>query len=170
MPLFAPTAASRIGLALVACAALAAPHLAAAATEPEPGYAWRVAKPHGKVSLIYGSTEDIDHDSFFLFCDNGKKTDELSIYEEIRGAEAGQPLTIEISAGSAKIGLKGETAEDDMSGWIIPQAKAFAVKPVLAVLKGAGPLTVTAGEAKLTLPEQGRAAAVSQFASICTLD
>ena len=57
-------AGSRAGFALAACLAFAAPLADAAATEPEPGFAWMVSQYDGNVSLIYGSTETAE--DFFL--------------------------------------------------------------------------------------------------------
>ncbi len=43
---------------------LVVPLADAAATEPEPGFAWMVSQYEGNVSLIYGSTETAE--DFFL--------------------------------------------------------------------------------------------------------
>ena len=43
-----------------------------------------------------------------------------------------------LTAGAAKLVLKGETETDQMSGFIFGVAKNIAVKPVLAVLKASG--------------------------------
>jgi len=57
-----------------------------------------------------------------------------------------------------------------MNGFIYGMAKGFAVKPLLAVLKGSGPATVKMGKAATTLPEKGRAEALGKFAKACRLD
>jgi hypothetical protein len=44
------------------------------------------------------------------------------------------------------------------------------VKPVLEVLRQAGPVTVTAGGASVSLSDQGRAQAVERFTKDCPLE
>ncbi|MGZ8415656.1 MAG: hypothetical protein ACXWVQ_01525 [Methyloceanibacter sp.] len=161
------TAGSRAGFALAVCLALTAP-LAEAATEPEPGFAWMVSQYEGNVSLIYGSTETAE--DFFLSCNNKKKEAEITVYQDIAGAKVGQQVTIESGVGSAKVALKGETATDEMSGYIFGVAKQFAVKPVVAMLGGSGPALVKMEKNELTLPEQGRAEELGKFAKACKLD
>lgn len=163
------TAGSRAGFALAVCLALTAP-LAEAATEPEPGFAWMVSQYEGNVSLIYGSTETAEDFFFFLSCNNKKKEAEITVYQDIAGAKVGQQVTIEIGVGSAKVALKGETATDEMSGYIFGVAKQFAVKPVVAMLGGSGPALVKMEKNELTLPEQGRAEELGKFAKACKLD
>jgi len=75
-----------------------------------------------------------------------------------------------LTAGAAKLVLKGETETDQMSGFIFGVAKAIAVKPALAVLKTPGPAIVKMGKVTANLPDPGRAAAVAQFAKVCKLD
>lgn len=69
---------------------------------------------------------------------------------------------------SSKVALKGETATDEMSGYVFGVAKKFAMKPVVAVLGGPGPALVKMEKTKLTLPE--RAEELSKFAKVCKLD
>jgi len=164
-----PMPAGRVGFLLGLCL-LAAPLLPAAATETEPDFAWSAGAFDGNASLVYGSTETAEDLTFVLFCDNGKKNAELTVYEEVKGAELSQKLSIEIGAGSAKVALKGKTATDEMNGFIYGMAKGFAVKPLLTVLKGSGPATVKMGKAATTLPEKGRAEALGKFAKACRLD
>lgn len=167
---FMRVAGRRFGFAFAVSLALAAPLAALAAMEPDPGYVWSAHQFEGNASLIYGSPETAEDFTFFLFCDNGKKEAELTVYEEIKDAEIGKPISIEIDVGSAKIALKGETATDEMSGFVFGMAKTIAVKPLLAVLEASGPASVKMGQVTTTLPEKGRAAAVSEFAKACTLD
>jgi hypothetical protein len=133
-------------------------------------YAWQVAKPRGGVSLLYGSKTDIDDTTLLLVCSTSKKTSELSLYQELKTVEAGQPLKIEVGTSAAKIALDGAAVEDDYFGMVIPQAKDFAVKPLLKVLEAPGVLTVKAGDVESTMPDEGRAAAVAEFGTLCTLD
>ena len=62
---FMPAAGRLAGFALAACLALTMPLADAAATEPEPGFAWMVSQYEGNVSLVYGSTETAEDSSSF---------------------------------------------------------------------------------------------------------
>jgi hypothetical protein len=84
------------------------PAAAAAAAEPEPGFAWMANTFEGNASLVYGSTETGEDYVFALLCDNRKKEAELTVYEDIPGAKVGDTVAIEISAGAAKLVLKGK--------------------------------------------------------------
>jgi hypothetical protein len=139
-------------------------------TAAEPGFDWMVNQYEGNVSLVYGSTETGEDYAFALSCNNKKKAAEVTVYEDIPGAKVGQKLIIELSAGSAKVALKGETSTDEMSGFIFGVANEIAVKPVVGVLAAKGPATVKMSTVTLDLPETGRAAAVSEFAKACKLD
>jgi hypothetical protein len=101
-----PAAGRLAGLALAACLALTMPLTDAAATEPEPGFAWMVSQYEGNVSLIYGSTETAEDFFFFLSCNNKKKQAEMTVYQDIAGAKVGRPVTIEIGVDSSKVALK----------------------------------------------------------------
>jgi len=164
-----PAADKPLRLALAVSLALAVP-VAAAAAEAEPGFAWMVIPYEGNVSLVYGSTESGEDYSFFLSCDNQQNEAEMTVYRDIAGAKVGEPLTIALSAGSTEVALKGETATDEMSGFVFGVAKKIAVRPVVAVLESAGPVMAKMGKVTVTLPETGRAEAVSEFAKACKLD
>lgn len=164
-----PAADRSLRLALAVSLALAVP-MAAAAAEAEPGFAWMVIPYEGNISLVYGSTESGEDYSFFLSCNNQHNEAEMTIYQDIAGAKIGEPLTIALSAGSAEVALKGETATDEMSGFVFGVAKNIAVKPIIAVLGKAGPALAKMGKVTVILPETGRAEAVSEFAKACKLD
>ena len=164
-----PAADRPIRLALAGLA-LAGPLAAAAAAEPQPGFAWMVNQYEGNASLVYGSTETGEDYSFFLSCNNQDKEAEMTVYQEIAGAKVGEKLAIELSAGSAKVVVKGEMASDEMSGFVFGVAKKIAVKPVIAILGTSGPAMVEMGKVTVNLPETGRAEAVSEFAKACKLD
>jgi len=121
---------------------LAAPLTAGAA---EPGFAWMVNQGEGNATLVYGSTEIGEDYSFALCCNNEKKEANTTVYQDIAGEKVGQKLTIEISVGLAKVALKGETATDEMSGFVFGVAKKIAVKPVVAVLEASDPVIVKMG-------------------------
>jgi len=88
----------------------------------------------------------------------------MTVYEDVAGAKVGEPLTIEIGVGAAKVAVEGTTDSDEMSGFVFGVAKKFAVKPVVAVLAGAGPTVIEMSKVTVTMPEKGRAEAVSEFA------
>jgi hypothetical protein len=164
-----PAADRPIRLALAACLALAAPG-APHAAEAEPGFAWTAIPYDGNVSLVYGSTESGEDYSFLLSCHNQDKEAEMTVYRDIAGAEVGEKLTIALSAGSARVVVEGETATDEMSGFVFGVARKIAVKPVIAVLATPGPAMVEMGKVTVDLPETGRAEAASEFAKVCKLD
>jgi len=74
-----------------------------------------------------------------------------------------------IEAGSAKTSLPAKTATDD-GGNFVYRAESFAVKPVLAVLQSPGDGWAKGPGISQSLPENGRAEAVSEFAMVCKLD
>jgi hypothetical protein len=94
----------------------------------------------------------------------------LEIFGVIEGTRPGQALTIELSAGSAELPLKGEVSLDDATGMMFAEANELKVKPVLDVLRASGPLTVNLGLTNKSLPDQGRADAVEKFSQACELD
>ena len=165
-----PTAGRPVGIGLTVCLALAAGPAAAAEPEPEPGYGWMANSGQITAALVYSSTETAEDYAFALSCNNKRKLSHLTVYEDIAGAKVGEPLTIEIGVGSAKVEIKGKTATDEMSGYIFGEAKKFAVRPVIAALQGPGPAVIKMSKVTMTLPEKGRAEAVSQFAKACKLD
>lgn len=161
-----PTADRSVGIGLAVFLALAAGPVAAAEPEPEPGYGWMTNAGQITAALVYGSTETAEDYAFALSCNNKRKLSHMTVYEDIAGAKVGEPLTIEIGVGTAKVEIEGETATDEMSG----VAKKIAVKPVVAALQGPGPTIIKMSKVTMTLPEKGRAEAVSEFAKACKLD
>jgi hypothetical protein len=165
-----PPADRPVRLGLAACLALAAVPVAAADPEPEPGYGWMANYGQITAALVYGSTETAEDYSFAITCNNKWKQSRMTVYEDIAGAKVGEKLTIEISVGSEKVAVEGTTDTDEMSGFVFGVAKKFAVKPVVAALQGPGPTIIKMGKVTVTLPEKGRAEAVSEFAKACKLD
>ena len=94
-------------------------------------------------------------------CNNKKKQAEIAVYQDIAGAKVGRPVSIVI--GVDKVALEGETATDEMSGYVFGVAKKFAMKPVVAVLGGPWPALVKMEKNELTLPDQGRAEELSKL-------
>ncbi|HLO23990.1 MAG TPA: hypothetical protein VK193_11275 [Methyloceanibacter sp.] len=128
-----------------------------------------ISKSNGSlVTLAYGPVDPTKAPLFLLSCFNGMDVAVLDVHQDIAGAKPGEKLAIELGAGAATASLDGETA--DASGSIFGEASDIKVKPVLAVLREKGPVTVKMGETSATLAEQGRADAVEQFAGDCKLD
>jgi hypothetical protein len=163
-----PAADRPIRLALAAGVSVAT--LPAISAETDPGYAWIGGIEAGNALLTYGSTETGEDYVFNLICGNKGKSTESTLYVDIAGTEVGQPITIELAAGAAKVSLKGKIATDEMSGFHFAEAKNFKIKPVIALLKEKGPVTARTGKLVTTLPDEGRATAVSEFAKGCKLD
>jgi hypothetical protein len=57
-----------------------------------------------------------------------------------------------------------------MSGFLFAEARNFKVKPVIELLKPKGEASAKTGNVVTTLPDDGRADAVSEFAKACKLD
>ncbi len=145
-------------------AALACLNLARA----EDTQVWLSKSSGSLVTLAYGPVDPTKAPLFLLSCFNGMDVAVLDIHQDIAGAKPDEKLAIELSAGSAKASPDGETA--DANGEVFGEASDIKVKPVLAVLREKGPVTVKMGATSATLAEQGRAEAVEQFAGACTLD
>ena len=94
----------------------------------------------------------------------------LDIFGAIEGTAPGQKLTVELSAGGAQLSLEGEASADDKTGSMFAEASDIAVKPVLAVLRAPGPLTIKMASTTTTLSDAGRADAVEAFGKACQLD
>jgi hypothetical protein len=130
-----------------------------------------ISKSNGSlVTLAYGPVDPTKAPLFLLSCFNGMDVAVLDIHQDIAGAKPGEKLAIELSAGAATASLDGETSHDDATGLTFAEASDIKVKPVLAVLREKGPVTVKMGETSATLAEQGRADAVEQFAGDCKLE
>jgi hypothetical protein len=158
---------SRAGLALAA--GLFAAVLPAFAAD-DPGYVWMSGIGDGNALLTYGSAETGEDYVFNLICGNKDKSTEATLYVDITGTEVGQPITIELAAGTAKVPLKGKIATDEMSGFHFAEAKGFKIKPVIALLQGKGPVTAKTGKLVTALTDKGRAEPAAEFAKACKLD
>jgi hypothetical protein len=128
-----------------------------------------ISKSNGQlVTLAYGPVDPTKAPLFLLSCFNGMDVAVLDVHQDIADAKPGEKLAIELSAGAATASLDGETA--DASGSIFGEASDIKVKPVLAVLREKGAVTVKMGATSVSLAEQGRADAVEKFAADCKLD
>jgi len=131
---------------------------------------WTEKADEGQASLAYGPLDPAKTPLFLLTCFNNMDVAVLEIFVVIEGTRPGQPLTIELSAGSAKLPLKGEVSVDDATSSMFAEANEVKVRPVLEVLRAPGPLTINLGLTNKTLSDQGRADAVEKFNQACKLD
>jgi hypothetical protein len=131
---------------------------------------WTEKADEGRASLAYGPLDPAKTPLFLLTCFNNMDVAVLEIFVVIEGTRPGQPLTIELSAGSAKLPLKGEVSVDDATSSMFAEANEVKVRPVLEVLRAPGPLTINLGLTNKTLSDQGRADAVEKFDQACKLD
>ena len=158
---------ARIPLALAALIALP---LGASLARAADTLVW-IGKSNGSlVTLAYGPVDTTKAPLFLLSCFNGMDIAVLDVHQEIAGGKPGEKLAIELSAGTVTTPLNGETAHDDASGVTFAEASDIKVKPVLAVLREKGPVTVKMGDSTATLAEHGRAEAVESFSQDCKLE
>jgi hypothetical protein len=155
----------RIPLFLAVCL-LAAVQVSSARAEDN--LIWTDKASEGLISLSYAPLDPAKAPLFLLSCFDAMGIAVLDLREKIADAKPGDALTIALSAGEAKAEVKGEAARDD-AGTTFAEASDIAVKPVLEVLRQAGPVTVTAGSASVSLSDQGRAQAVERFSKACPL-
>ena len=130
---------------------------------------WTDKASEGLVSLSSAPLDPAKPPLFLLSCFDAMSIAVLDLREKIADVKPGDALTIALSAGDAKAEVKGEAANDD-AGTTFAEASDIAVKPVLEVLRQAGPVTVTAGGASVSLSDQGRAQAVERFSKACPLE
>jgi hypothetical protein len=131
---------------------------------------WVEKASEGFISLAYGPLDPAKVPLFLLSCFDAMGIAVLDVHTQIDGVKPGEALTIELAAGEAKAKLEGEAALDEANGMIFAEASDIAVKPVLEVLRQAGPATVTIGKTSATLSDQGRADGVSKFSQDCQID
>lgn len=146
-----------------------------AGTPPGPALAqgpdiWRAKASGGFVTLRYGSLNDREKPVFLLSCLNGVRIAVLSVYLDFPQEEPGEAITVEFSAGGKTAPVAGETASEDGTGIIYGDAGDIAVKPILAILKEKGPVSMRSGAIAMELSTAGRAEAVAQFSKNCSLD
>jgi hypothetical protein len=154
-------------LLAVCMAAGALPPLSSARAET---LVWVEKASEGFISLAYGPLDPAKVPLFLLSCFDAMGIAVLDVHTEIDGVKPGEALTIELSAGDAKSQIEGEAALDEANGMIFAEASDIAVKPVLEVLRQAGPVTVTIGKTSATLSDQGRADGVGKFSQDCQID
>jgi hypothetical protein len=155
---------------LFGAALLVSALLAGRLAQAEDTLVWLEKSSEGLVSIAYGPIDPAETPLFLLSCFNAMSIAVLDVHKEIPDAKPGEPLTIELSAGEAKTSIKGEAARDDASGVTFGEASDIQVKPILEVLRAAGPLTIAMGKTSATLSEQGREQAVAKFSQDCQLN
>ena len=161
---------TRIPVRSLFAAALLFIALPQGAGQAQESQVWTEKADEGRASLAYGPLDPAKTPLFLLTCFNNMDVAVLEIFVVIDGTRPGQPLTIELSAGSAKLPLKGEVSVDDATSSMFAEANEVKVKPVLEVLRAPGPLTINLGLTNKTLSDQGRADAVEKFDQACELD
>jgi hypothetical protein len=154
-------------LMLAACLLMATPQNSARAEE---SLIWTENASAGFVSLRYGPVDSAKAPLFLLSCFGEMGIAVLDIRKEVEGAKSGEPLVIALAAGAAKAEVKGEAMRDDATGMTFAEASDIAVKPVLEVLRHAGPITVAIGKTGASLSDNGRLQAVERFTKDCALD
>ncbi len=137
---------------------------AAWAADNYSGFAWMNGAGGGDASL------DGEDYVFGLICRNKSKITEMTVYVDIAGTKVGDPLAIELKRSDVNLSLAGKIATDEMSGFLLAEAKGFKIKPILALLEEKGPVTVKTGGILTTLPDDGRFKATAEFAKSCSLD
>jgi len=136
----------------------------------EESLVWIEKSSEGFISLAYGPLDPAKAPLFLLSCFDAMGIAVLDLHTAIEGVKPGEAITIELAAGDAKAQLEGEAALDEANEMIFAEASDIAVKPVLDVLRQAGPATVTIGRTSMTLSDQGRADGVSKFSAECQID
>jgi hypothetical protein len=129
-------------------------------------YAWSSYADADAALLTFGVPES-ELVAFVLYCDHKKRRVDLTVVEEIRRARVGRPLSIELSAGAARIMLRGRTRRDERIDFVHGEAIKIALEPIVRVLRTAGELTVKMGTAEAKYPERGRKQALARFLKAC---
>jgi len=129
------------------------------------------AKTNGSfVTLTFGPISADKAPLFMLSCFNGMGIAVLDVRPELSDTKPGTPLTIELAAGDQTAKVEGEATRDEESGAAFAESSDAKVKPIIDVLRAAGPMTLKVGTASTELPDTGRADAIDRFAEDCTLD
>jgi hypothetical protein len=166
---FAPPARRRLCLYAATTAAFLVLAASGAARSDEP-MIWAEHTNGTSTSLAYGPIDPVKGPLFMLSCFNGMSIIVLDVHKEIAGAKPGTPLTIELASAKSKAPIEGEVGLNDATGKTFGEASDVELKPVLAVLRDPGPLTVTMGDTTATLAEQGRDEAVTAFSKNCEVE
>jgi hypothetical protein len=131
---------------------------------------WIEKASEGFVTLAYGPLDPAKSPLFLLSCFDAMGIAVLDLHIALDGVKPGEAVTIELKAGDATSQLEGEATLDEANAMIFAEGSDIAVKPVLEVLRQAGPVTVTIGKTNATLSDQGRADATEKFSRDCQID
>jgi hypothetical protein len=164
----APLARRRLSFYAAAGAVLFG--LASSAALTDEPMIWAEKTNGTSTSLAYGPIDPVKGPLFMLSCFNNMSIIVLDVHKEIAGAKPGTPLTIELASAKSKAPIEGEVGLNDATGKTFGEASDLELKPVLAVLRDPGPLTVTMGDTTATLAEQGRDEAVTAFSKNCEVE
>lgn len=159
-----------VGFAVLAAAMFAgsakAQAPAAAPAEDDTKPVWS-AFVEGDNAAISFSVPDSDDTRFIVLCENKKRSISMTVYDEVKGMKVKRPLTIEMSAGTQKASIKGNTTTDELNGFVFGEANKVPAGPLLAVLREPGDLTIKMGKASVTFPAEGRAEQLKIFEKGC---
>jgi hypothetical protein len=164
----APLARRRLSLYAAAGAVLFG--LASSAALTDEPMIWAEKTNGTSTSLAYGPIDPVKGPLFMLSCFNNMSIIVLDVHKEIIGTKPGTPLTIELASAKSKAPIEGEVGLNDATGKTFGEASDLDLKPVLAVLRDPGPLTVTMGDTTATLAEPGRDEAVTAFSKNCEVE
>jgi hypothetical protein len=126
---------------------------------------WSLGGDERDPYLVFGNQE-MGETAVLLICNNRKKTAELSVNDASKGAKAGQQVTIELSSGANKASFSGKTVR---SAGVYGYARKIDFQTVVAMFRAPGVVTVTMGENRYVLHDNGRAKAVGELTGICHL-
>ncbi|ODA67315.1 hypothetical protein A7A08_02062 [Methyloligella halotolerans] len=152
---------------LIVLAITAVPLAASARTQENA--VWSSQSTGDMSALQYGAF-DADLPLLLLSCFNELEVAVLDIYDDVGDAKTGDPITIELAAGSIAAPLKGEAAKEEESDQVYAEVSGFPIKPVMNVLRTEGPLTIKIGDTTRTFDGAGREDAVKSFTADCKLD
>ncbi|MFD0988449.1 hypothetical protein [Methyloligella solikamskensis] len=141
----------------------------AASARTQENAVWSAQSAGDMSALRYGAF-DADLPLLLLSCFNELEVAVLDIYDDVGDVKPGDPLAIELAAGSIAAPLKGEAAKEVESADIYAEVSDFPIKPVMNVLRAEGPLTVKIGDTTRTYEGIGREEALKTFAETCELD
>jgi len=166
---FAPSARRKLRLYAAASVALFGLAASGAALTDEL-MIWAEKTNGTSTILAYGPIDPVKGPLFMLSCFNNMSIIVLDVHKEIAGAKPGTPLTIELASAKTTSPVEGEVGQNEATGKTFGEASDVELKPVLAVLSDAGPVTVKMGDTTATLSDQGRDQAVAAFSKNCEVE
>jgi hypothetical protein len=131
----------------------------------EKAWHWRVLGDDVLPYLLYEAAADRNH-RFALVCDNQRRDAEVSVPETDRKARLGQPVTIELTANSQVVTMKGSIKTDN---GVYGHVTKAPYKALITLLRQPGPVVVKMTGSTYTLGEKDRVKKLNEFTSICKL-